>query len=167
MRKSLFLSVLIMTGMVVSAQKSSIDLAYIRNTHSNLNGLNISFFQHFNERLTGGLEMNRFFTRRMTVEDAEVDQSAWDFDLNLHYLLPLNKQWRFYPIAGVSHTSEKETIVETQETVYTRFFSVNTGAGILFQSGKWAPHAEYLFTWGHMNQQFFLAGVSYEIEWKR
>lgn len=165
MRK-LFIPILLLATLFTQAQKSSIDLAFIRNTHTDLNGLNLSYFHHFNERLTGGLEMNRFFTKRVVDEDAELDLSAWDFDLNLHYLLPLNKYWRIYPITGISHTSEKEIVVETQEKTITRFWSYNAGAGVLFQSGKWAPHAEYLFTFGHMNQQFFLAGISYEIEWK-
>jgi len=49
--------------------------------------------------------------------------------------------------------------------LYERFWSYNTGAGILYQLGKWGPHVEYMFTWGHQNQQFLLAGISYELEW--
>ncbi|MBL0358932.1 MAG: hypothetical protein IPP72_19610 [Chitinophagaceae bacterium] len=45
------------------------------------------------------------------------------------------------------------------------FLSFNTGAGLLLECGRWCPHVEYSYTWGHINQQFLLAGVSYELEW--
>ncbi len=167
MRKISLLILLTGSFLFIQAQKSSIDLAYIRNLHTDLNGFNVSYFQHFTERFTGGLELNRFPKKRKTIDGEEMDQSAWDFDLNIHYLIPLNKQWRIYPITGFSHTSENEESPNGNVFIKTRFFSFNTGAGILYQAGKWAPHAEYLFTWGFTNQHFFLAGISYEIEWKK
>jgi hypothetical protein len=36
----------------------------------------------------------------------------------------------------------------------------------LIRSGRWVPHIEYTISWGHINQQFFLAGISYELEFK-
>jgi len=166
-----FISILLIAGMPVSAihaqDKLSIDLAAMRNMHSELNGLNISSFYHFNERLSAGIEMNRFFPITRIIGEERTELSAWDFDLNFHYLCPLYKKLKWYPIAGLSHTSEKETI-ETGNLLYRateKFYSANAGAGILLEWGHWAPHVEYLFTWGKLNQQFLLAGMSYEISW--
>jgi hypothetical protein len=125
----------------------------------------VSSFYHFNERLVGGIEMNRFFPLRKFVEDDRIENSALDLDLNFHYLIPLNKTVKLYPLSGISHTSEKEHNRKTGEIIYERFWSFNTGAGVLFSLGKWSPHIEYMFTWGHLNQQFVLVGIGYEIEW--
>lgn len=141
--------------------KLSIDLAAIRNTRHDLNGLNVSGFYHFSERFTGGIEMNRFFP----VPHGEAKISAWDFDLNFHYLLPLHHHLYAYPVSGISHTSDKEVSkLPLGEAITERFWSFNTGAGLLWQKGKWGLHTEYLWTWGQLRQQFFLAGLSYEIE---
>lgn len=141
------------------------DIASVSNRHSSMNGLNVSSFYHFSERLTGGIEMNRFFPVNKNIAGEEVQQSAWDFDLNVHYLLPLAKEWKLYPLTGISHTSEKEMNSKTGESSIERFWSYNTGAGILCELGKWSPHIEYSFTWGQINQQFLIAGLSYELEW--
>jgi hypothetical protein len=153
-------------GLNSTAQnKISIDLAAIRHIRKELNGINLSCFYHFNERITGGLEMNRFFPILRKEGEEMIELSAWDFDLNFHFLVPLNKNLKLYPLTGISHTSEREQDNITKVGSYERFWSYNTGAGILWEKGRWAPHVEYSFTWGHLNQQFLLAGISYEIEW--
>lgn len=158
--------VLLLMGLSTVAQnKLSFDLAAIRNMRQSTNGSNISCFYHFSERITGGVEMNRFYPVKKMVAEEAVKSSAWDFDLNFHYLIPLNKKTTFYPLTGISHTSEKEYIIATGESLYTKFWSYNTGAGLLYECGRWAPHIEYSYTWGHINQQFLLAGISYELEW--
>ena len=150
----------------VNAQHTaSFDIAAIRNMRTHMNGLNISGFYHFTERITAGIEMNRFFSVNRIKKDEELKISAWDLDLNFHYLLPLNKKIRLYPLSGISHTSEKEMNRGTAEDHYERFWSFNTGAGLLYVLGKWSPHIEYSYTWGHINQQFLLAGISYELAW--
>lgn len=162
---------LLVSGTSLAQHKIGIDLAAIRNMRQLHSGSNISCFYHFNERLAGGLEMNRFYPLQKIKGEEVIHSSAWDFDLNLHYLVPLNKKIVFYPLTGISHTSEKEHIVITTpvttsaEDTYSRFYSFNTGAGFLWECGKWAPHIEYSYTWGHINQQFLLAGISYELEW--
>ncbi|MFZ1784524.1 MAG: hypothetical protein WAU23_04930 [Ferruginibacter sp.] len=159
---------LLIPALQVRSQKAvSFDVAGIRSMRSELNGLNVSCFYHINERLTAGLEMNRFFAVTHVKEKEAFKASAWDFDLNFHYLLPVIKKIKLYPIAGISHTSEKEQTLGLEEVHIERFWSANTGAGLLVNIGKWAPHVEYLFTWGHLNQQFLLAGISYELEWGR
>ena len=139
------------------------DVAGIRNMRTELNGLNVSSFYHFSSRLEGGLEVNRFFNTTKYLKEEKTQLSAWDFDLNIHYRIPLDKKLQAYPLAGFSHTSEKEKVAG--EEVLEKFWSVNAGAGLLYELGKWSPHLEYSFTWGKMNQQFLLAGISYEIEW--
>ena len=166
--KGLAIACLLLPVLQAKPQKAvSFDLAGIRNIRHQLNGLNVSAFYHFNEHLVGGIEMNRFFTATHIKEGEIQKLSAWDFDLNFHYLLPVTKKMMLYPLSGISHTSEKEFIPEKDEILYDRFWSFNTGAGVLFELGKWGPHAEYMFTWGHMNQQFLLVGISYELEWGR
>ncbi len=155
---------IIFTLQLNAQQKLSFDAAAIRNLPKEINGLNLSCFYHFTEHLSGGLEMNRFFAANKTVEGEDVQLSAWDFDLNVHYVLPLYKNWKWYPVCGVSHTSEKEKVAGTDESSYERFFSVNAGAGTLLECGHWVPHIEYTYTWGKINQQFLLAGISYELE---
>ncbi len=148
-------------------QKFSVDVAAIHNLQKPANGLNISTFWHFNEKLAGGIEVNRFFPVVRYFEDEPLQISAWDFDLNLHYLVSLAGKLKGYPLAGVSYTREKETNIhsakETDESIH--FFSVNAGWGLAYELGKWSPHVEYAYTWGHINQQFLLAGISYEIAW--
>jgi hypothetical protein len=164
--QGLFIACLLLPAMFAGAQHTaSIDLAGIRNTTAQLNGVNVSAFYHFSKNLVGGIEMNRFFSSNHIKHEEAVKLSAWDFDLNFHYLLPLGKKLRLYPLTGISHTSEKETFISLDETEYNRFWSVNAGAGALLQLGRWAPHVEYMFTWGKLNQQFLLAGISYELEW--
>jgi hypothetical protein len=148
---------------VVAQQKISIDIAAVRNIRHQLNGLNVSSFYHFNERITGGLEVNRFFPKNHQAGEENIQLSAWDIDINFHYSIPLTKIIKLYPITGISHTSEKEMNGSTKETKYERLWSYNAGGGILWETGRWAPHVEYLFTWGHINQQFLLAGISYEL----
>lgn len=166
LNRALFAALIMLFAMGASAQKTvSIDLASIRNIRHQLNGLNVSAFYHFNERLIGGIEMNRFMPVSREEKEELLEVSAWDFDLNFHYLLPLNKTIKLYPLTGISHTSEKELNRTIGETSYERFWSFNTGAGVLFSLGRWSPHVEYMFTWGHINQQFLLVGISYELEW--
>jgi hypothetical protein len=162
-----FVVVLLMlpAGNSFAQHKLSFDLAAIRNMRQEINGSNLSCFYHVSERVTAGVEMNRFYPVKKTVKGEELKTSAWDFDYNLHYLVPMNKKIIFYPLTGFSHTSEKELNTATNESVYNRFWSFNTGAGFLCECGRWAPHIEYSFTWGHINQQFLLAGISYELEW--
>jgi len=147
----------------------SIDLGAIRHVENQSTGINISGFYHLTEKLKVGMEVNRFFPVTRQKEESDLRLSAWDIDFNLQYLLPLNKSksWRFYPIAGVSHSSEKETLLDKSEIRVERFWSVNTGTGLLWQRGKFGTHFEYLLTWGHINQQFLLAGINVELELRR
>lgn len=150
-------------------QKLSFDVAAIRNFHSQMNGLNVSSFYHFSENLTGGIEVNRFFPVTRIADEETLRLSAWDFDLNFHYLLTLKHRIKCYPLTGISYTAEKEYGSNSHAvwSIKERFFSFNTGAGVLFEAGRWSPHIEYSYTWGHINQQFLLAGISYELEWGR
>jgi hypothetical protein len=162
--KTLSLLCLLLPAKIGAAQnKASVDMAAVRNMHSKLTGLNLSCFYHFTEKLSAGVEMNRFFTKTAMKGEEKVQLSAWDFDLNVHYLLPLYKHLKYYPLTGISHTAEKEVINE--ESVKLNFWSFNTGAGLICECGKLVPHIEYNFTWGKLNQQFLLAGISYELEW--
>ena len=167
MKKStvLFAICLGMACNAFSQKEISVDIAAIRSLHHQLNGLNVSGFYHFNKRITGGVEINRFFPAIRPNHEEQSEFSSWDVDLNFHYQIPVSHHWIFYPVTGISHTSEKEMSTKIMgEGTVERFWSYNTGAGLLWHKGKWAPHAEYLFTWGKLNQQFFLAGFSYEIE---
>jgi|APEBP8051073220_1049391.scaffolds.fasta_scaffold00483_19 hypothetical protein len=165
--KALFGAIILFTSISLSAQqRMSIDAGVIRQMRTKVNGLNLSAFYHFTEKLSGGLEINRFFPITKKENGEELTLSAWDFDLNFHYTLPLAGHIKWYPLTGFSHTSETEKIKTdvSEGTVKERFWSFNTGAGLLWETGHLIPHAEYSFTWGHINQQFLLVGLSYEIE---
>jgi hypothetical protein len=108
-----------LTIMLNAQNKISFDLAAIRNMRTEMNGLNVSCFYHFNEHIIGGIEVNRFFPVKRDVEDETVELSAWDFDCNFHYLLSLNKHWKCYPLTGFSHTSEKEISPHVDEACMT------------------------------------------------
>lgn len=167
LRTAVILFLLLMAAKSNAQQKISFDLAAIRNTHSSLNGLNVSCFYHFNEKIAGGIEVNRFFPATHHLAGEKLQLSAWDLDINFHYLLTLHEHLKFYPLTGISYTAEKESVAGTEAVWTTReqFFSFNTGAGLLFEYGRWSPHIEYSYTWGHINQRFLLAGISYELEW--
>lgn len=159
---------LILLFQTADAQKGiSFDLAGIRNAHSGLNGLNISLFNHFSDRFRAGLELNTFFPSHRLQKEEDITQTGLDFDLNFHYLFPLHESLSAYPIAGISHTLEKETGPEHQLLARESFWSFNTGAGLQVTHGRWIPHVEYLLTWGHINQQYLLVGVGYELSHKR
>jgi len=163
--KGLLILSLFVTCSLAAQQKISIDLGTIRQKNHHSGGLNVSAFYHFNEQLLGGLELNRFFPVHRLINDEEELISGWDIEMNIHYLLPISKGWKYYFITGISHTSEKEINDINHRANYERFWSVNTGAGTFLQVGKWLPHVEYIFSWGRSNQQFILFGVGYEIEW--
>lgn len=146
-----------------SQHQLSLDLGYIREENHHAQGLNVSCFYYFNKHLKGGFELNRFFPVVQNTEE-ELLVSSWDAEINFHYLVPVSNHLCIYPITGISHTSEKEENESTHHSYFERFWSVNTGAGILWKAGRWLPHLEYTFTWGQLNQQFFLVGISYEIE---
>lgn len=153
-----------LSNSLCAQNKISFDMASVSNRHNSLSGLNLSCFYHFTERFAGGIEVNRFFPSHKMVADEAVQLSAWDFDFNFHYLLPLNKHWKLYPLTGISHTAEKEQNTVKGEIVSEKFWSYNTGAGMICEWGKWSPHIEYSFTRGKINQQFLIAGLSYELE---
>lgn len=164
--KGFFTTLLLLNICFAGAQKMvSIDLAATRNLGHRLNGLNISSFYHFSERLIGGVEINRYFPVKRMEKHGLTEMSALDLDFNFHYMLPVSKTVRLYPLTGISRTCEREYNFAKRETVYDRFWSFNTGAGVQVAMGKCSPHAEYMFTWGHINQRFLLVGLSYELEW--
>jgi len=153
-------------AMGLSAQTiTSFDLGAIRQKNHHNGGVNVSGFYHFTEKFLGGVEVNRFFPVHRLIHDEDELLSGWDIEMNLHYMLPVGKGLKFYPVTGISHTSEKEYNPVTHHSFFQRFWSVNTGAGMQLEWHKWLPHLEYMFTWGHLNQQFVLVGIGYEIEW--
>ncbi len=147
--------------------KLGLDVAAIRNTQKPINGLNLSCFYYFNKEIAAGLEVNRFFPFRLKSEEGDTELSALDIELNIHYLFSLHKGLHIYPIAGISHTTDREVNLKDGYTLNKSFWSLNTGGGILWELGSWSPHLEYTFAWGKENQQFLLAGISYEIPLSR
>jgi hypothetical protein len=145
----------------------SIDLGAIRQKNHHQVGMNLSGFYHFDHHWLGGIEINRFFPVHRNVKGEDVTYSGWDFEANFHYLVSLPKRFNFYPVGGISHTSEKEYNTVSHHDHLKHFWSLNTGAGLNVQLSHWLPHVEYIFTWGHINQQFILVGLGYEIEWGR
>ncbi len=152
---------------LVAQHAVSIDIAALHNVSANMEGLNVGSYYHIDKRLTAGVELSRFFPVQRQEHSDEVQLSAWDIDLDFHYLFDIIRDWKLYAIAGIAHAADKETVLESGLTTHERFWSLNSGAGLLYAHGKWAPHIEYHFTYGRQNQHVMLAGVSYEIEWRR
>ncbi len=146
--------------------KLSFNVAANQDIVKAASGYNMSCFYHFTRHFSGGLELNHFFPKLHRSTKEEFELSANDIDLNFHYDLPLYKKLICYPITGISHTSEKEYNLHNQETVYHRFYSFNTGAGLYLEGYIIMPFVEYSLTVGQLTQQFVLAGISYELDWK-
>jgi len=171
MKLYLCLSSLILSlPLTAQENKISLDFSNVINTKDALKGINISTFFHFTEHLSGGVEVNRFFGKKILRKDVEVENkieeielSAWDFDCNFHYSFKVSKHLKAYPIWGFSHTTEIEKRTTENHENSTHFWSYNTGLGFMYHFGKISPHIEYLFTWGKTNQEFLLVGFSYEI----
>ena len=155
------------TARSYAQQAISVDAGCTMNLKNSSSGINLSSFYHFTEHLSGGLEMNRFFEHHWLNKNEDITVSAWDFDLNFHYNFNLTGKLCVYPLAGISHTSEKEMEMNWTEPEYKRFFSFNTGAGIFLKLKRISPFAECMYTWGQLNQRFFLAGIGYEFELKK
>jgi hypothetical protein len=155
--------VLLLFAQGLAQNKIGLDVAAIRNTQKPINGLNLSCFYYFSKDIAAGLEVDRFFPARLKSEDGDSEHSALDIEMNMHYLFSLHKGLHVYPVAGISHTTDREVKLKDGYTLEKSFLSINTGGGILWELGNWSPHLEYTFAWGPENQQFFLAGISYEI----
>ena len=167
--KKLSIAIIWMLILAVPGQAQhtlSLDLGTIHNIHKPINGLNLSGFYYFNPQLSAGMEVNRFFPVNRHSAEEGLEISAWDIELNVHYLFSVYKKLNLYPITGISHTVDRELISAKGLSHYESFWSLNTGAGISWEFKNWSPHIEYSFAWGQQNQQFLLAGVSYEIEWR-
>lgn len=165
MKKYLQVTVLLLAFSLqaLAQEKGSVDLGYMYNTHSGLNGDNISYYHHLNHKWSAGVECIRFFPASKFKNGEEERISAWDFEINLHYNIPLAHHWKLYPITGIGHTTEKENL--HGELTTHNFWSFNTGAGLGVEIGHWSPHIEYNLGWGKTHQRFLLAGLSYEIDW--
>ena len=165
MRKILLLAALFtIFSKPSSAQHAiSFDAGYIKNLHNDLNGLNISSVLHLTRKWAVAVEMNRFFPVKKEKDNEEYSLSALDFDLNIHRNINFTDKLKFYPILGVSHTSEKEVNSKTNEAETINFYSFNTGAGFSFElTKKIHPSVEYTYAWGKINQQFLLINLAYE-----
>lgn len=149
---------------IAAQHKGSLDLGEMYNGHSKLHGVNLSYFHHLDEHWSAGLECIRFFPAQKQKNGETITLSAWDLELNAHYNIPESHVWAFYPLVGFGHTREEEKIASEKELLKT--WSLNTGAGISYEKGHWVPHLECYRSWGKFNQLFFLAGVSYEIDWR-
>ncbi len=175
MTKGIFPFCLLFISLHLTAQsKISFDFSNVKNTKLVLSGINFSSFYHFNEHLSGGIEVNRFFGKQIIKKDIaeenhpqEIEISAWDFDLNFHYNIHLLNHCATYPIMGLSQTTDKEKLVALGKEHIEHFWSFNTGFGVNYDLGRISPHVEYLFTWGKINQEFLLIGLSYEFGFKK
>ncbi len=159
--KYIVTAILVLVGSSLNAQKLSIDLATVRNQTARLHGANASVFYHFTEKFSGGIEVNRFFTTQKTKQEGTVFKSAWDYDINFHYYLPLSKQIIFYPVAGFSYSIEKEKDEIKEEKSHSKY--VNSGAGVLFNTKGVKPHFEYVLANGRKTEHFLVAGITIEL----
>ena len=152
---------------LLTAQKISIDGAVVRNATQNLKGINTAVFYHFTEKFSGGFELTRFYTKTIATKSERNERSAWDIDLNFHYDIVKLKKFSLYPILGVGYNELKEKNKQLNESVYEKFWAINTGAGIRLDAGILKPHIEYTTVWIDRLEHIFLAGISYEFGEKK
>jgi Outer membrane protein beta-barrel domain len=159
-----FLILFVFSSIIINAQQLlSVDVASNTNLRNSSPGVTLGVFYHLSDRISGGLEINRFFKHHKIMhEESEMVISAWDFDLNIHYNISASKKLFFYPLVGVSHTSEREMNINEEKVEMKHFYSRNAGAGLFLGLKNFAPFIEYMHTWGKINQEFFLVGVGYE-----
>jgi hypothetical protein len=166
LKKTCTLSVFcFMLLLCAKAQRISIDVAGIRNHTQQLNGANFSVFYHFTEMFSAGAEVNRFFTTRRVKENETVQLSVWDFDVNLHHYIALHKKLYVYPVLGVGLATEKEQKEYGTRHHHVKYF--NAGAGLLLNTGTIKPHIEYVIASSRKTEQYVLAGVTIEIDFKK
>jgi len=146
----------------VKAQKISIDIAAVRNQSLQLHGVNASVFYHFTEQFSAGTELNRFFAAPKEKQGEVIYLSAWDFDINLHYYLPVSKRIILYPVLGISYSSEKEESKSSSEKNHRKYF--NSGAGIIWNTKNIKPHLEYVLANSRKTEQLVLAGITIEFD---
>jgi hypothetical protein len=165
MRRIIFVSAFLLCLLRAGyTQKLSVDVAGIRNYTVDLYGANTSIFYHFTESFSAGVEANRFFRKRKNTAD-EIYFSAWDYDLNLHYLLAVHKKFSLYPVLGFGFSFEREETKEGINRLHRTYF--NTGAGILFNTGTIKPHLEYVLALNRKAEQLVLAGITIELDLKK
>lgn len=84
MKSSFYLKALVVACLLATVFPSgtraqrviSLDIASVRNVRQQLNGLNLSAFYHFNEKIVGGIEMNRFFPVKHEAEGKSTEEST-------------------------------------------------------------------------------------------
>lgn len=170
MKKTIFFALLLSAPLLMIAQKSNeLDLGVIRNFDSKLNGISGSFIHNFSKHWAAAFDLGYFPSASRTESSITTTGTAFDISCKLYYKMPISKYWEIFPIAGISHTWDKETETVfgawTETTITkTNFFSVVPGIGIKVKNSKLAPFAEFLYATGTKNQPFLLAGLSYEFE---
>lgn len=157
----IFLIAMQLLTVTLKAQKLSVDIAAVRNHSLRLHGTNASLFYHFTKNISAGIEVNRFFGTQKIKQEETVRLSAWDFDINLHYYLPVSRQIILYPVLGISYSREKEKRLNASALQHLKY--INTGAGILFGSRTWKPHIEFILANGRKTEQLVIAGLNIEL----
>jgi hypothetical protein len=167
LKHSLLLSLFIICGLSITAQrKIGIDVAAIRNHTTKQNGINLSAFYFLNNKLSTGIEINRFFPVLRLKQSSTYRISAWDYDWNIHFNNNIGKYWTIYPLTGISYTFEKEQNQQNAELVRSGRFYFNAGAGILLNTKRVRPHMEYFLATHRKTEHYLLVGISYEFEWR-
>ncbi len=151
--------------LITAQRKIGIDVAAIRNHTTKQNGINFSAFYFLNNKLSTGLEINRFFPALRLKHNGSYRISAWDYDWNIHFNNSIGKYWTIYPLTGISYTFEKEQNQQNAELVRTGRLFFNAGAGILLNTKKVRPHMEYFLATNRKTEHYLLVGISYEFEW--
>ena len=160
-----FLLLFTIYSLLVTAQrKIGIDVAAIRNHTTKQNGINFSAFYFLNNKLSTGLEINRFFPALRLKHNGSYRISAWDYDWNIHFNNSIGKLWTIYPLTGISYSFEKEQNQQNAELIRSGRFYFNAGAGILLNKKRLRPHMEYVLATNRKTEHYLLVGISYEFE---
>lgn len=168
LKQTIFLVLFTICSLLLTGQrKIGIDVAAIRNHTTKQNGINLSVFYFLNNKLSTGLELNRFFPVLRLKQTGSYRISSWDYDWNVHYNNSIGKYWTIYPLTGISYTFEKEQNQLNAELHTSGRFYYNVGAGVLFNTKRVRPHMEYVLATNRKTEHYLLVGISYEFEWNK
>ncbi len=123
MKKLMILSVMALvfiTGSFAQQGESSLGVKLSYNTDAEITGVGVKYQYNLTEQL----RVAPAFTYFIQNHDSKV--SAYAFDVDLHYLFPLEYNLTLYPIAGLNFTNID------QDSNTDSGFGLNAGVGIQY-----------------------------------
>lgn len=131
-------------------------VAAIYSSNLETAGINARVYYGIDHQYCFGPEISYF--RR---SNGEEELSLFEANVNLHYIVELNKSLGVYPLAGINYTIETE--IENKGFDEERFrenaFGFNIGGGFHYAVGSILFFAEYKYVISSLDDHFVTAGA--------